>query len=71
MLVSLKVVLGVDKLVLDNKCFVPDPMQIKDACLGYCVSSHGPAGLIVNREAGDAGRLHCGVVDAVLLGLVM
>ena len=72
----LEVVLGVDKLVLDNKCFVSDPIQIKDqchsrACLGYCVSSHGPAGLIVNREAGDAGRLHCGVVDAVLLGLVM
>ena len=33
MLVSLEVVLGVDKLVLDNKCFVPDPMQIKDQCL--------------------------------------
>ena len=57
MLLSLEVVLGVDKLVLDNKCFVPDPMQIKDACLGYCVSSHGPgpAGLRADHEAGDAG----------------
>ena len=27
MLVSLEVVLGVDKLVLDNKCFVPDPYR--------------------------------------------
>ena len=33
MMVSLEVVLGVDKLVLDNKCFVPDPIQIKDQCL--------------------------------------
>ena len=32
MLLTLEVVLGVDKLVLDNKCFVPDPIQIKDQC---------------------------------------
>ena len=29
----LEVVLGVDKLVLDNKCFVPDPIQLKDQCI--------------------------------------
>ena len=26
------IVLGVDKLVLDNKSVVPDPMQLNDAC---------------------------------------
>ena len=33
MLLSLEVVLGVDKLVLDNKCFVPDTIQFKDQCI--------------------------------------
>ena len=32
---SLEVVLGVDKLVLDNNHFVTDPMQLKDLCLAW------------------------------------
>ena len=39
-MLCLEVVLGVDKLVLDNKCFVPDPIQIKDQCLALREAGH-------------------------------
>ena len=54
---GLEVVLGVDKLVLDNKCFVPNPMQIKDQRLAWGWPYDTAFGTFYCIESGILGLL--------------
>ena len=70
-LVSLEVVLGVDKLVLVNRCFgVADAVLcvLVMACL-YVQGAAGPAGATHHRQQCPTRLHHCGHADHMLAGV--